>query len=257
MEYKGFNKDFNIKDKIALVTGAASGIGKAITELFAEKGADLILVDILEDKIKKVAESLSKFKKKGLPLVYDITETENVKQIVKESIDEFGKIDILVNCAGVALLDEAENISEEYWDKTMLVNLRGPFLLSKYIGREMIKNNGGKIINIASQAGVIALDRHIAYCSSKAAIIEMTKVLALEWAEFNINVNAVSPTVVLTELGKKAWADKVGEEMKKKIPIKRFAYPEEIAAGVLYLASDAANMITGANLIIDGGYTIK
>jgi len=257
MEYKRFSKDFNIKDKIALVTGAASGIGKAITELFAEKGADLILVDILEDKVKKLAESLSKFKRKGLSLVYDITKVENVKKIVKDSINEFGKIDILVNCAGVALLDEAENISEEYWDRTMLVNLRAPFLLSKYIGREMIKNNGGKIINVASQAGVIALDRHIAYCSSKAAIIEMTKVLALEWAEFNINVNAVSPTVVLTELGKKAWAGKVGEEMKKKIPVKRFAYPEEIAAGVLYLASDAANMITGANLIIDGGYTIK
>lgn len=256
MEYMGFDKNFLLNGKVALVTGAASGIGKAIVELFAEKGADIILVD-KQEEVKAVAASLLKFGVKGLPLVGDITVKENIIKMIDESIKLFGKIDILVNCAGVALLEDAEILSEEYWDKTMLINLKAPFLLSQIVGREMIKRNSGKIINIASQAGVIALDKHVAYCSSKAAIIGMTKVLAVEWAEFNINVNAISPTVILTELGKKAWAGEVGEEMKKKIPVRRFGYPEEVAAAALYLASNASDLLTGTNLVIDGGYTIQ
>lgn len=252
----GFDKNFSLNGKVALVTGAASGIGKAIVELFAEKGADIILVD-KQEEVKAVAASLLKFGVKGLPLVGDITVKENIIKMIDESIKLFGKIDILVNCAGVALLEDAEILSEEYWDKTMLINLKAPFLLSQIVGREMIKRNSGKIINIASQAGVIALDKHVAYCSSKAAIIGMTKVLAVEWAEFNINVNAISPTVILTELGKKAWAGEVGEEMKKKIPVRRFGYPEEVAAAALYLASNASDLLTGTNLVIDGGYTIQ
>lgn len=256
MEYKGFDSNFGLKDKVALVTGAASGIGKAIVEMYAEKGANIILVDMI-DEVKKVSASISKFGVKGLPLVADLTEKGMIEKITNESIKEFGRVDILVNCAGIALLDDAEKLAEDHWDKTMLINLKVPFLMSQHIGNKMIERKKGKIINIASQAGIIALDKHIAYCSSKAAIIGMTKVLALEWAEFNINVNAISPTVVLTELGKRAWAGEVGEEMKKKIPAKRFGYPEEIAAAALYLASDAADMITGANLVIDGGYSIQ
>lgn len=256
MEFKGFDKNFNLNNKVALVTGAARGIGKAIAILFAEKKANVILVDLL-DEVKEVASSLEKLGVKTLPLVVDVSKTENIHKMVADSIKAFGKIDILVNCAGVVFLEDAENISEEYWDKTMAINLKAPFMIAQTVGREMIKMKSGKIINIASQASIIALDKHIAYCSSKAAIIGMTKVLAIEWAEFNINVNAVSPTVVLTDLGKKAWAGEVGEAMKKKIPVGRFGYPEEIAASVLFLASDAADMITGANLVIDGGYTIQ
>jgi NAD(P)-dependent dehydrogenase (short-subunit alcohol dehydrogenase family) len=256
MEFKGFDKNFDLNNKVALVTGAARGIGKAIAALFAEKKANVILVDML-DEVKEVATSLEKFGIKTLPLVVDVGKTENIHKMVADSIKIFGKIDILVNCAGVVFLEDAEIISEEYWDKTMAINLKAPFMIAQTVGREMIKKKNGKIINIASQAGIIALDKHVAYCSSKAAIIGMTKVLATEWAEFNINVNAVSPTVVLTELGKKAWAGEVGEAMKKKIPAGRFGYPEEVAACVLFLASDAADMVTGANLVIDGGYTIQ
>ena len=256
MEFMGYDKDFRLTNKVALVTGAARGIGNAIARLFAEKGADIILVDIL-DEVREASVSISKFGRKGLPLVADISATENVKRAVEAGIREFGKIDILVNNAGVVYLDDAENLPEVQWDRTIAVNLKAPFIMAQTVGREMIKRTGGKIINIASQTGIVAVDKHVAYCTSKAGIIGLTKVLALEWAEFKINVNAISPTVVLTELGKKAWGGEVGEAMKKKIPVQRFGYPEEIAAVALFLASDAANMITGENIVIDGGYTIQ
>lgn len=254
MTFKGFDKDFNITDKVAVVTGAASGIGKAMAELFSEKGAYVVLLDIKED-VKDVAAKINP--SRTLALQVDITKKENIEKVVAEIKKVYPKIDILANSAGVALLEKAEDLPEEYWDKTMELNLKGSFLMAQIIGREMIETGGGKIVNMASQASVIALDKHVAYCASKAAIVSMTQVLAMEWAPYNINVNAISPTVILTELGKKAWAGQVGEDMKKLIPAGRFGYPEEVAACALFLVSDAASLITGENLIIDGGYTIK
>ncbi|ECH6824658.1 D-threitol dehydrogenase [Listeria monocytogenes] len=254
MTFKGFDKDFNITDKVAVVTGAASGIGKAMAELFSEKGAYVVLLDIKED-VKDVAAKINP--SRTLALQVDITKKENIEKVVAEIKKVYPKIDILANSAGVALLEKAEDLPEEFWDKTMELNLKGSFLMAQIIGREMIATGGGKIVNMASQASVIALDKHVAYCASKAAIVSMTQVLAMEWAPYNINVNAISPTVILTELGKKAWAGQVGEDMKKLIPAGRFGYPEEVAACALFLVSDAASLITGENLIIDGGYTIK
>ncbi|EAG4789205.1 D-threitol dehydrogenase [Listeria monocytogenes] len=254
MTFKGFDKDFNITDKVAVVTGAASGIGKAMAELFSEKGAYVVLLDIKED-VKDVAAKINP--SRTLALQVDITKKENIEKVVAEIKKVYPKIDILANSAGVALLEKAEDLPEEYWDKTMELNLKGSFLMAQIIGREMIATGGGKIVNMASQASVIALDKYVAYCASKAAIVSMTQVLAMEWAPYNINVNAISPTVILTELGKKAWAGQVGEDMKKLIPAGRFGYPEEVAACALFLVSDAASLITGENLIIDGGYTIK
>ncbi|EAD5763262.1 D-threitol dehydrogenase [Listeria monocytogenes] len=254
MTFKSFDKDFNITDKVAVVTGAASGIGKAMAELFSEKGAYVVLLDIKED-VKDVAAKINP--SRTLALQVDITKKENIEKVVAEIKKVYPKIDILANSAGVALLEKAEDLPEEYWDKTMELNLKGSFLMAQIIGREMIATGGGKIVNMASQASVIALDKHVAYCASKAAIVSMTQVLAMEWAPYNINVNAISPTVILTELGKKAWAGQVGEDMKKLIPAGRFGYPEEVAACALFLVSDAASLITGENLIIDGGYTIK
>lgn len=254
MTFKGFDKDFNITDKVAVVTGAASGIGKAMAELFSEKGAYVVLLDIKED-VKDIAAKINP--SRTLALQVDITKKENIEKTVAEIKKVYPKIDILANSAGMALLEKAEDLPEEYWDKTMELNLKGSFLMAQIIGREMMATGGGKIVNMASQASVIALDKHVAYCASKAAIVSMTQVLAMEWAPYNINVNAISPTVILTELGKKAWAGQVGEDMKKLIPAGRFGYPEEVAACALFLVSDAASLITGENLIIDGGYTIK
>lgn len=212
------------------------------------------MLDIKED-VKDVAAQINP--SRTLALQVDITKKENIEKVVAEIKKVYPKIDILANSAGVALLEKAEDLPEEYWDKTMELNLKGSFLMAQIIGREMIATGGGKIVNMASQASVIALDKHVAYCASKAAIVSMTQVLAMEWAPYNINVNAISPTVILTELGKKAWAGQVGEDMKKLIPAGRFGYPEEVAACALFLVSDAASLITGENLIIDGGYTIK
>jgi len=248
--------DFLLIDKVALITGAAQGIGKAIALLFAEKGADLALVD-MKDEVLSVAQEAERLGRKALPIVADLANFSSLPGVVDKVLDVFGRIDILVNNAGVALLDDAENLQESAWDKTMNINLKAPFILSQLVGRAMIKRHAGKIINIASQAGIVALDKHVAYCVSKAGLISMTKVLALEWGEYGINVNAIAPTVVLTEMGEKVWAGEAGEVMKKKIPLKRFALPWEIAAAALFLASDASNMITGETLVVDGGYTIQ
>lgn len=256
-QYSGFDNSFGLAGKVAMITGAAQDIGRAIAELFAEKGADLILVD-LQSSVTDLAKTLRAGGRKTLPLIVDLTSSDQIDRAVEDAVRAFDHIDILVNNAGVVFLDDAETISEADWDRTMAVNLKAPFMLSQRVAREMIRSgNGGKIVNMASQAAVIALERHVAYCSSKAAVVGMTKVLAVEWAKHNISVNSMSPTVVLTELGKKAWAGAVGDAMKQKIPAGRFGYPEEIAAAALYLCSQAADLITGSNLVIDGGYSIQ
>ena len=256
MEFRGYDNNFNLSGRVALITGAAAGIGRAIATLFYEKGARLILVD-LNPAIEQVGKAIAPDESRVTTVIADLTQAGQRDAAVAAGLEKFGTIDILVNNAGVALLEPAFDVQPASWDKTMDLNLRVPFFLAQRVGSEMVKRGGGKIINLASQAGVIALERHAAYCASKAAILGMTKVLALEWARHNIQVNAISPTVVLTELGRNAWAGEVGERMKEKIPAGRFAYPEEIAACALFLASEAAAMLNGANLIIDGGYTIQ
>ncbi|AYW49857.1 D-threitol dehydrogenase [Tetragenococcus halophilus] len=255
MSFQEFDKDFNLTDKVAVVTGGSSGIGRAITELYFKKGARVALLD-LKETVEEDAAKISEENIIGIKT--NVTKKSSVKEALDKTKKVFGKIDIVVNCAGVALLEKAKDISEEDWDKTIDLNLKGTFLVNQTFGNELIAaDNGGKIINMASQGGVVALDKHIAYNTSKAGIIMMTKVLGMEWAEYNIQVNAISPTVILTELGEKAWAGEVGENMKKQIPAGRFGYPEEVAGVALFLASDAANLITGENVVIDGGYTIK
>lgn len=250
---KKYADGFNLDGKVALVTGAAAGIGQAVAELFAVQGASLVLLD-LNPAIHEVAKRLPG---SHLPIACNIASLGQMEEAVKQAETRYGTIDILVNNAGVALLNKAEFVSEAEWDTTMAINLKAAFFLSQAVARIMSQGAGGQIVNLASQASVIALDRHVAYCASKAAMVSMTEVLAIEWAASGITVNAISPTVVETALGKKAWAGEVGAAMKKKIPLGRFAQPEEIAAAALYLVSDHSRMITGANLLIDGGYTIQ
>ncbi len=256
MKFQGYDNSFSLAGKTALITGGGAGIGRAIASLFYQKGANVVLVDLNPD-IEKIGHKIAPDPQRLHTITADITQKDERDKAVRSSLEKFGTINVLVNNAGIVRLAPALVISETDWDLTLDINLRTAFFLSQQVGAQMIKQGGGKIISLASQAGVVALDRHVAYCASKAAIISMTKVLALEWGPQNIQVNAISPTVVLTELGKKAWAGEVGEAMKRKIPARRFAYPEEVAACALFLASDAAAMINGENLVIDGGYTIQ
>ena len=248
-----FANGFVLDGKVAIVTGAAAGIGEAVARLLAAQGARVMLVD-RDDHVSELAKTLPGAHE---TLVGDVSSLEFIDLIVKTTEEKFGTIDILVNNAGVSMLNKAVDLAVEQWDRTMSINLRAPFFLSRSVAKVMQKNGGGRIVNIASQAAVIALDKHVSYCASKAGMVSMTQVLAIEWAGDGITVNAVSPTVVETPLGKRAWAGALGEEMKKKIPVGRFAQPEEISAAVLYLVSEHTKIITGTNLIIDGGYTIQ
>ncbi len=251
-----FEKMFDLSGKTAIVTGAAAGIGLAISRALAARGASLMLVD-MSPAVNDLPGQLPGGAGRHAAVVADLAQKGAVEKVVSATVARFGGIDILVNNAGIARLEKAELQTEEDWDKTLTVNLKVPFLLAQAAGKVMISRKYGRIVNIASQAAVVALDRHVSYCTSKAGLVGMTKVLAAEWAQHGITVNAVSPTVVETELGKKAWSGEVGEAMKKKIPTGRFAQPEEIALAVLYLVSGAAAMVDGENLMIDGGYTIQ
>ncbi len=163
----------------------------------------------------------------------------------------------MVNSAGIVALAPAESLTLDQWDRTIAINLKGTFLVSQTAGKRMIAaGRGGRIVNLASQAGTVAIEEHVAYCASKFGVIGLTKTLAAEWGRHGITANTISPTVVLTELGKAAWAGEKGEAAKRRIPTGRFAYPEEIAAAAVFLASDAAAMVNGADLVVDGGYTI-
>jgi NAD(P)-dependent dehydrogenase (short-subunit alcohol dehydrogenase family) len=254
ISYHGVDADFSLEGKTAIITGGAAGIGYATARFFAEKGVNLALADLNKD-VDGIAKKLGPG---HIGVSGDVTGAAYRRSVIDAAVKAFGKVDILVNSAGIVALEKAEIISEDFWDKTIEVNLKAGFMMAQAFGAYLIKNKlPGTIVNIASQAGVIALDKHVAYCASKGGIISMTQVLALEWGKYGIRVNCVSPTVVLTELGHKAWDGPAGEALKKEIPAERFAEPDEIAGVIAFLCSSAAAMITGHNLLIDGGYTIK
>lgn len=245
---------FPLTDKVAVVTGGASGIGKAIAQAYHDKGVKVVIVDLQLQTAQTQAASIGD---DVLAYACDVSDFESVKSVVSAIAAACGRIDILVNSAGIVALAPAEELDLEAWNKTIQVNLSGTFFMAQTVGKVMLAAGHGKIINLASQAGSVALDQHVAYCTSKFGVIGLTKVLASEWASRGVTVNSISPTVVLTDLGRKAWAGPKGEALKKLIPTGRFALPEEIAAAAVFLASDGADMINGADLLIDGGYTIR
>lgn len=239
-----------------MVTGAASGIGQAIAEAFAAAGAAVAVVDLNEPAAAAQARRLGE-DSGARAFACDVTDPMAVRDTVAAVATAYGRIDILVNSAGLTRLGPAEDLAIADWDLTVGTNLRGTFLVCQEVGRRMLAAGSGRIVNVASQAGTVAIADHVAYCASKFGLLGMTKVLALEWAGRGVTVNTVSPTVVLTDLSRAFWSGQKGEQMMAAIPTGRFAEPEEVAAAVLFLASDQAGMVTGADLLVDGGFTIS
>ena len=254
LPYDGVDLDYSLQGKTAIITGGAAGIGHATAEFFHKKGVNVVLAD-LNSKLDEVAKEIGE---NTIGVVGNVCDVDYPTKVISEAVAAFDKVDILVNCAGIVTLDNAETISADAWNRTININLSACFFMAQAVGKYMIDNHvNGSIVNMASQAGVIALDKHVAYCAAKGGIIAMTKVMAKEWGTYGIRVNAVAPTVVLTALGHKAWDGPVGDAFKKTIPAERFAEPEEIASVIAFLCSKGAGMITGHNLLVDGGFTIQ
>ncbi|HYG07282.1 MAG TPA: D-threitol dehydrogenase [Stenotrophomonas sp.] len=249
-----WREGFDFSGRTAVVSGGAAGIGAACARLLAERGAQVAVLD-RDPGVAMRARALPGPGHLGVQV--DLCQLPALRAAANAALDGLGRIDMLVNSAGVALLGAAAALDEADWDVTLDTNLKASFFLAQAVAPAMRRQGRGRIVNLASQASVVGLPRHAAYCASKAAVVGMTRVLALEWAAAGITVNAVSPTIVETELGKRAWAGSAGARARRDIPLRRFAQPQEVAAAVLYLLSDGAAMVTGENLVIDGGYSIR
>lgn len=249
---------FALTGQVALVTAASKGIGRACALALAQAGANLILG--LRDKANRQAlvDEIRAIGREVLPVQMDVSKMDEIIAAVQEGWQHFGRIDILVNNAGIGAPNPAELVAETDFDETLAVNLKGTFFTAQAVGRIMIQQRYGRIINISSQAGFVALPTESVYCMTKAAISHLTKCLALEWAPYNITVNAVAPTFITTP-GTRKWLDDADFRalVQQRIPLGRIGEPIDVAGPVVFLASPAASLITGETLMIDGGWTIQ
>jgi len=247
-----------VDGKVAVVTGAGGGLGKSIALALAQAGANLVVTEVPArmENAKATASLAKRTGRQALAVPLDVTSLHSINRMVAKALARFDTIDVLVNNAGINIAKKALDVTEEDWDRILDVNLKGVFFCSQAVGREMIRQRTGKIINIASQNGVIGYYQRAAYCSSKAGVVNLTRVLAIEWAPYQINVNAIGPTFILTPLTQKAFEDKkFSREVLRRIPLGRLGRPEDVAGAVVFLASAAADMITGHTLLVDGGWT--
>lgn len=247
---------FSLAGRKALVTGASKGIGSGICEVFAQAGADIVAVARDETGLGEVARLVEAQGRRCLAIRADMTDPEDTVAAARRALADWGTIDILVNNAGISRLAPAIDLTLEQWEETMAVNLRAPFLLARELAPAMIAQAWGKVVMISSQTGVIALEDHAAYATSKGGLNALTKSLAAEWARHNVQVNAVCPTVVMTPMGRAVWGPpEKGEPFRLATPARRFAEVVEIADAALFLASDASAMVNGDLLMVEGGFT--
>lgn len=248
---------FNIHDKIVVVTGGSRGIGRAIALAFGEAGASVVVaarnVNLLEEVVKEI-------KAMGGDAFYvkcDLTRDEDIFSLVKKTLERYGRIDILVNNAGISpWVKKSEEVTKEMWGEIIQANLLAPFLLCREAGKIMMRNNWGRIINIASIGGMVGFERQIAYSATKGALIQMTKVLAIEWSgKYNITVNAIAPAYIATDLTEGVRAsERISENLLERTPMRRFGETSEVVTAALYFASEYSSYTTGTILTVDGGW---
>jgi NAD(P)-dependent dehydrogenase (short-subunit alcohol dehydrogenase family) len=250
---------FDLSGKIALVTASARGLGRAISLALAQAGADVALGLRDRNAHGGLPGEIEALGRRVLPLQMDVTSLEQIFRAVDDTVSHFGRLDILVNNAGIAPDNLAENVREEDYDLTLAVNLKGTFFASQAAGRVMIRQRGGRIINVSSQAGFVALPAESVYCVTKAAIVHLTKCLAVEWGRYGITVNAVAPTFIETPGTEACLADPEfrADVVERIAALHRIGQPMDVAGSVVFLASSAASLITGHTLVIDGGWTAR
>ena len=248
-------KDFQIQRKVAIVTGASRGIGRAIAHGLSEAGAKVVLSSRKLEDLQKVAEEIRRKGGDAFPIAAHNGKTVDLENLVKKTVEHYGTIDILVNNAATnPVFGPIIQVEESAWDKIMEVNVKGAFFLSRSAAQVMGEKGGGAIVNIASSAGLRPMPFLGAYSVSKAGVIMLTKVLAVEWAGLKIRVNAVAPGIIETRFSEALWKNEtILEEVQKRQPIPRVGQPEEIVGAVLFLASPASSYMTGEVMVIDGG----
>ncbi len=250
---------FRVDDQIAIVTGSGSGMGRAFAQALAGAGADVVITELpgREALAAETAALVQAQGRRALTLSLDVTQVVSIRAMVETVVAEWGRIDILINNAGMNIRKWAVDVTEQDWDAVVNTDLRGAFFCAQLVGKHMIqRGKGGRIISTASQIGLVGYTERVAYCAAKAGVINMTRVLAIEWARHGITVNAIAPTFVNTPLVAALLESKeVQQEVLSRIPLGRLAEPEDIVGAVLYLASPAAAMVTGHTLVVDGGWT--
>jgi len=247
---------FPLQGKVAIVTGGRRGIGEAIALALAEAGADIAICDrVVEDgELKAVAEEVQRLGRRSLAVRTDITQKADVDSMVQRVVDEFGVIDILVNSAAMNIRAPLLELGEDGWDRVINTDLKGYYLCSQAVGKRMVEQKRGSIINIASTAAIKAAAEMGVYCIAKAGVVMLTRVLALELAQYNIRVNAIAPYMVKTKFSQPLWGDpETLKQLESEIPLGRLAEPGDIVGSALFLASDASSYITGHTIIVDGG----
>jgi len=248
---------FDLTGKVAVVAGGAGGLGHALALGLADCGADVTVASRKLEHLEKVAEEIRAKGRKALAVTVDVAQEQSVVDMVERILKVFPRIDILVNAAGLAIRKPADSFPIDEWQQVMDINTRGTFLCCQAVGRVMIKQRSGKIVNLSSVRGRYGLPAdYAAYCASKGAVDTLTRTLACEWAKYNVLVNAVAPTIVETDLTRSALADpEYAQMMKSRIPLGRWAMPEDIVGPTVFLASKASDFVTGQIVYIDGGVT--